>query len=107
MKTLKKLIKTIKKQKFKNPKVSYTSSLFRKGKNFCIKKFKEESKEFIDAINKNNKKNSIHETADLIYHLLVLIEFKKINFNEILKELQKREKLSGIEEKKNRQKNVR
>jgi len=104
MKTLKKLIKTIKKQKFKNQKVSYTSSMFRKGKNICIKKFKEESKEFIDAINKNNKKNSVHETADLIYHLLVLIEFKKINFNDVLKELKKREKLSGIEEKKNRKK---
>ena len=101
-KILENLIKKIKKQKFKNPKVSYTSSLFKKGKNFCIKKFKEESKEFIDAINKNNKKNSIHETADLIYHLLVLIEFKKINFNEVLKELKRREKFSGIEEKKNR-----
>ena len=103
-KTLENLIKRIKKQKFKNPKASYTSSLFKKRKNFCIKKFKEESKEFIDSINKNNKKNSIHEIADLIYHFLVLIEFKKINFNEVLKELKRREKFSGIEEKKNRKK---
>ena len=77
MKTLKKLIKTIKKQKFKNPKVSYTSSLFRKGKNFCIKKFKEESKEFIDAINKNNKNTILNETLkNHIRYIILYIQNK-------------------------------
>ncbi|NDE49400.1 MAG: phosphoribosyl-ATP diphosphatase, partial [Proteobacteria bacterium] len=44
-KNLEQLARKIKKQKNKNPKVSYTASLFKKGKNFCIKKFMEEAKE--------------------------------------------------------------
>ena len=40
------LIKIIKKNKKKNPKISYTANIFNKGKNFCIKKFSEEAKEF-------------------------------------------------------------
>ena len=42
-KNLEQLIKKIEKQKNKNPKISYTASLFKKGKNFCIKKFMEEA----------------------------------------------------------------
>ena len=33
------LIKKIKKNKYKNPNISYTGYLFKRGKNFCIKKF--------------------------------------------------------------------
>ncbi len=43
-KNLEQLIQKIKKQKNKNPKISYTASLMKKGKNFCIKKFMEEVK---------------------------------------------------------------
>jgi len=42
--TIKNLVKKIKNQKNKNPNISYTASLFKKGKNFCIKKFMEEAK---------------------------------------------------------------
>ena len=48
-KNLEQLARKIKKQKNKNPKVSYTASLFKKGKNFCIKKFMEEAKELADS----------------------------------------------------------
>ncbi len=47
-KNLEQLIQKIKKQKNKNPKISYTASLMKKGKNFCIKKFMEEAKELAD-----------------------------------------------------------
>ena len=49
-----------------------------------------------------NKKNTVHETADVIYHLLVTLESAGINFNDIIKELKKREDTSGFVEKKNR-----
>jgi phosphoribosyl-ATP pyrophosphohydrolase len=101
------LFKTIKKNKKKNPQTSYTSFLFKKGINFCLEKFKEEFLELIDAFKKKNKKNIIHESADLIYHLLILLETKKINIKKVFEELKKRRRTSGIEEKLNRKKNVR
>ena len=101
------LIKKIKKNKYKNPNISYTASLFKKGKNFCIKKFMEEARELAFASKRSNKKNIVYEASDLFYHFLVLLEFKKISIALIMKELKRRQKISGIQEKKNRQKNVR
>jgi len=105
--TIKNLVKKIKNQKNKNPNISYTASLFKKGKNFCIKKFMEEAKEFAVSANNLNKKNITHEAADLLYHFLVLLEFKKISLNSVMNELKRRQRVSGIQEKKNRKKNVR
>ena len=104
---LEQLTKKIKKQKNKNPNISYTASLFKKGKNFCIKKFMEESRELAASAKYSNKKNIIHEAADLLYHFLVLLEFKKISMTSVMNELKRRQKISGIQEKKNRKKNVR
>ena len=98
-KNLEQLIKTIKKQKNKNSKISYTASLFKKGKNFCIKKFMEEARELAASSKYSNKKNLIHEATDVLYHYLVLLESKKISFRLILKEIKKRSKTSGIIEK--------
>ena len=106
-KNLEQLTKKIKKQKNKNPNISYTASLFKKGKNFCIKKFMEESRELASSAKYSNKKNIIHEAADLLYHFLVLLEFKKISMTSVMNELKRRQKISGIQEKKNRKKNVR
>ena len=106
-KNLEQLIQKIKKQKNKNPKISYTASLMKKGKNFCIKKFMEEAKELAVSAKYSNKKNITHEAADLLYHFLVLLEFKKISMASVMKELKRRQKISGIQEKKNRKKNVR
>ena len=106
-KNLEQLARKIKKQKNKNPKVSYTASLFKKGKNFCIKKFMEEATEFAVSSKQYNKNNIIQEASDLLYHFLVLLEFKKISITSVMKELKQRQKVSGIKEKKNRKKNVR
>ena len=100
------LIKTIKRNKKRKPKNSYTSFLFKKGKNFCLKKFKEEAHELLEAFKNKNNKNIIHEVSDLIYHLLVLLEMKKININKVYEELKKRRRISGIQEKNSRKKNV-
>ena len=104
---LSKLVKIIKKNKNKNPNISYTASLLKKGKNFCIKKFIEEAKELAVASKYSNKKSIVHEASDLLYHFLVLLEFKKISITSIMKELKKRQNISGIQEKKSRKKSVR
>ena len=106
-KELSKLVKIIKKNKNKDPKISYTASLLKKGKIFCIKKFIEEARELASSSKYSNKKNIVHEASDLLYHFLVLLEFKKISITSIMKELKRRQRISGIQEKKNRKKNVR
>ena len=98
--TIEKLVKTIKSRKRNNVKSSYTSFLLSKGNDHCLNKLKEEVTELEDAI--KNKKNTIYETADVVYHLLVTLESAGINFNDIIKELKKREGTSGFEEKRNR-----
>ena len=98
--TIEKLIKTIKSRKGNDIKSSYTSFLLSKGNDHCLNKLKEEVAELEDAI--KNKKNTVHETADVIYHLLVTLESAGINFDDILAELKKRESTSGFDEKRNR-----
>ena len=107
MKYLLELIKIIKRNKKKNFKISYTATLFKKGKNFCIKKFMEEARELANSSKYSNKNNIVHEASDLLYHFLVLLEFKKVSITSIMKELKRRQRISGIQEKKNRKKNVR
>ena len=98
--TIEKLVKIIKSRKRNDVKSSYTSFLLSKGNDHCLNKLKEEVAEFEDAI--KNKKNTVHETADVIYHLLVTLESADINFDDIIKELKKREGTSGFDEKRNR-----
>ena len=98
--TIEKLVKTIRSRKGSDIKSSYTAHLLSKGSNYCLNKLKEEVTELEDAI--NNKKNTVHETADVIYHLLVTLESAGINFDDIMEELKKRESTSGFEEKRNR-----
>ena len=98
--TIEKLIKTIKSRKGSDVKSSYTSFLLSKGSNHCLNKLKEEITELENAI--KDKKNTVHETADVIYHLLVTLESVGINFDDIMRELKKREGTSGFDEKRNR-----
>jgi len=97
---IEKLVKTIRSRKGSDVKSSYTSFLLSKGNDHCLSKLKEEIDELEDAI--KNKKNTIHETADVIYHLLVTLESAGVNFDNILKELKRREGTSGFDERRNR-----
>ena len=99
--TIEKLVKTIRSRKGSDVKSSYTSFLLSKGNDHCLNKLKEEVAELEDAI--KNKKNKVHESVDVIYHLLVTLESTGINFDDIIRELKKREGSSGFEEKQNRQ----
>ena len=51
---------------------------------------KEEISELIEAVEKN--KNKIHESADVIYHLLVYLEANNIKIEDVMQELEKRKK---------------
>ena len=94
------LVKIIKERKNSSPDKQYTSSLLSGGLDKCIDKLEEEFGELKKAL--NTKKNEIHEAADLLYHLLVALEAADVKFEDVLKELEKRKKQSGLEEKNNR-----
>lgn len=84
------LVNTIKERK-ENPKEgSYTNYLFDKGIDKILKKIGEESAEVIIAAKNKDKSEVIYETADLIYHMLVLLEQKDIKLDEVYEELVKR-----------------
>ena len=72
-------------------KKSYTKLLLKSGKNKIARKLGEESSELIIDYLNGTKKRTIEEASDLIYHLFVLLYSKKIDLNDIKKELKKRE----------------
>ena len=84
------LFSIIEDRKKSKSKKSYTLSLFKEGKKKIAQKFGEESAELIIDYLKGTKKRTIEEATDLIYHLFVLLSSKKINYQDIQKELIKR-----------------
>ena len=89
LKNLEDLIKTIRDRKNSSPDKSYTNKLLN-DKNLSVSKVKEEVAELIEAVEKNT--NKIHESADVIYHLLVYFEANNIKIEDVIKELVKRKK---------------
>ena len=89
LKDLEDLIKTIRDRKNSSPDKSYTNKLLN-DKNLSVSKVKEEVAELIEAVEKNT--NKIHESADVLYHLLVYLEANNIKIEDVMKELEKRKK---------------
>lgn len=102
--TLEKLHGIIEARKKSSPDKSYTARLFKKGRGKISQKLGEEAVELVvEAVGKD-KKGAILESADLLYHLLVLWADMGIKPEKVMVELQKRCHISGIEEKKSRKK---
>ena len=89
LKDLEDLIKTIRDRKNSPPNESYTKKLLN-DKNLSVSKVREEIGELIESVEKNT--NKIHESADVIYHLLVYLEANNIKIEDVIKELVKRKK---------------
>ena len=88
-KTLEELIAVIRKRKGSSVEESYTSKLLN-NKKLGVEKVKEEIEELIDAIEKDT--NKVHEAADVLYHLMVLLEANGIKIEDVMDELKKRQK---------------
>jgi phosphoribosyl-ATP pyrophosphohydrolase/phosphoribosyl-AMP cyclohydrolase len=71
---------------------SYTNYLFDKGIDKILKKVGEENAEVIIAAKNPDREEVIYETADLLYHLTVLLAEREISWDEIMQELKKRHK---------------
>ena len=89
LKTLEELIFIIRQRKGSSVEESYTYKLL-KNKKLSVEKIKEEIAELIEAIEKNT--NTVHEAADVLYHLMVLLEANGIKIEDVMKELKKRQK---------------
>ena len=81
---------------------SYTRALIDKGVAHCAKKLGEEAFETAIAAVQEDKGRVVSETADLLYHLLVLLKARGVTLTEVEAELAKRTAQSGHEEKASR-----
>ncbi|HCW32591.1 MAG: phosphoribosyl-AMP cyclohydrolase, phosphoribosyl-ATP pyrophosphohydrolase / phosphoribosyl-AMP cyclohydrolase [Candidatus Peregrinibacteria bacterium GW2011_GWF2_39_17] len=81
---LQKLFNLINDRKLKMPKGSYTTSLFEEGIYKICTKISEESGEVIKAATKETKQRLAEESADLLYHLMVLLVKKGVKFQEVI-----------------------
>lgn len=84
------LIKTIEERQQTMPKGAYTTYLFEKGVDKICKKVGEEASEVIIASKNNDAEELKWEAADLIYHLLVLLQNQNVSYYDLLQVLQKR-----------------
>lgn len=83
---------------------SYTKQLFDAGTPKIAKKFGEEAVEAVIAALAEDKKALTSEAADVLYHLLVLLEARGVTLGEVVAELERRTAQSGIAEKESRPK---
>ncbi|KFE36814.1 phosphoribosyl-ATP diphosphatase [Thioclava atlantica] len=99
MSILEQLSATIEARKGADPDTSWTAKLLSKGPEKCAEKFGEEAIEAIIAAAKDDRENLIYESADVLYHLLVMLSARGVSLAEVLAELERREGTSGIAEK--------
>jgi phosphoribosyl-ATP pyrophosphohydrolase len=83
---------------------SYTKTLLEKGAEHCAKKLGEEAVETVIAAVENDRNHLIAESADLLYHLLVLLKARGVSLDEVEAALAQRTSMSGLEEKARRKK---
>jgi phosphoribosyl-ATP pyrophosphohydrolase len=81
---------------------SYTRKLLDKGAVHCARKMGEEAVEAIIAATQKDKKQLTAESADVLYHLFVLLEASGIPLRDVEAELERRTAMSGLEEKASR-----
>jgi phosphoribosyl-ATP pyrophosphohydrolase len=81
---------------------SYTRKLLDKGAPQCAKKFGEEAVEAVIAVTSEDRDRVVGESADVLYHLLVMLKARGITLAEVEALLETRTKKSGLEEKASR-----
>ena len=85
-----------------SPETSYTAKLLSQGVEKCAKKLGEEAVETALAAVSRDKAHLAAESADLLYHLLVLLEAADVQLSDVMAEIARRQGVSGIAEKASR-----
>ena len=97
--TLEELFDIVEERANASPDESWTARLLSQGPEKCVEKFGEEAVEAIIEAAKGNKAGLIKESADVIFHLFVLLRSQDITLSEVLDELTSRQFQSGLAEK--------
>ena len=97
--TLHDLEKRVRDRAQAGPDISYTRRLLDRGVGHCAKKFGEEAVEAAIAAVAEDRDRMIAETADVLYHLLVVLHARGISLAEIEAALAERTRQSGLDEK--------
>lgn len=100
--TLEKLEALLKERKSADPTSSYVAKLYTKGDRKIAQKVGEEAVETAMAVAADDNEDLIKESADLLFHLMVLLEVRGLSLDDVATELARREGLSGIAEKASR-----
>ena len=93
---------TIESRKGADPKESYTAKLFDRGIGKIAQKTGEEAVETVIAAVGEGREAVVAESADLLYHLLVLWAARDVRPDDVAAELARRHGVSGLDEKKKR-----
>ena len=96
------LVKTINSRADADPSESWTAKLLAQGPEKCAEKFGEEAIEAIIEAVKGDNNALISEAADVIFHYLVMLKSREINFDDVMNELKSRTNKSGLREKEER-----
>ena len=99
---LKEISDVIEVRKQAAPESSYVSQLLHKGVDAILKKVIEEAGEVLMASKDGNKLHLIKEVADVWFHSMVLLGYHGLRAEDVLMELQRRQNISGIDEKASR-----
>jgi phosphoribosyl-ATP pyrophosphohydrolase len=100
--TLQELAQRVKERAAASPDVSYTRKLLDKGVAQCAKKFGEEAIEAVLAATGESRERVVAESADVLYHLLVVLKARDVALADIEAELEARTARSGLDEKASR-----
>jgi phosphoribosyl-AMP cyclohydrolase / phosphoribosyl-ATP pyrophosphohydrolase len=95
---LSRLARTIAQRAADRPQGSYTAQLLAAGTSKASQKVGEEAVEVVVAANSEDDQRLASEAADLLYHLLVLLQSRGVPLDAVLQELERREKREGSEE---------
>lgn len=82
-----------------NPETSYIAKRLKQGTEKIVQKFGEESVETVIAAMKKSKSEIVSESADMIFHWLMLLSDGGVKLSEVMDELSRREGTSGLDEK--------
>jgi phosphoribosyl-ATP pyrophosphohydrolase len=102
METLSRLEATIAQRRLAAPDQSYVAKLHAKGLNKIAQKLGEEATETVIAALAGDEAELVGEAADLLFHLMVLLAEKGVTLEQVFAELDRREGVSGLDEKASR-----
>lgn len=86
-----------------DPSQSWTAKLVAAGQDKAAKKLGEEAIEAVMAAVKDDRENLVYESADLLYHLMVVLKIADIPLKAVMQELERRTAQTGLNEKASRQ----